>query len=293
MIEVIVPATSANVGPGYDCLGLALTYYGKFYFELRNNGLTIEGCEQQFQNEQNLVYTAFKETLTHMKVACQGVYIRIDSDIPLARGLGSSAACIVAGVFGANALFDNKLDTQTLFELCTSIEGHPDNIAPAIFGNLCVSYMEHSVPYHIAYTIHPNLKFLCVIPAYEVSTQTARQLLPNEMSYADAVYQMGRCAALAKALEMNNQTIIKTASKDNMHEPYRKKLIRDYDNVQLISKKNGALAMFISGSGSTMLIITDDVIKTKQMMKELQKYDMVCKELEVDTQGVRIKEVMV
>lgn len=142
MIKVRVPATSANLGVGYDCMGLAIRRYATVTFEVIAHGLEILGCEEAYCNEDNLFYQAFLEGLKYMNETVPGIRITVDTDIPYARGLGSSATCIVAGLAGANALFQNRMNRYELFDLATRMEGHPDNIAPAIFGGLCVSFME-------------------------------------------------------------------------------------------------------------------------------------------------------
>ena len=134
MIKVRVPATSANLGVGYDCLGLALDDFATVTFEVIAEGLEIAGCEEAYCNEENLFYQAFLKGLQYMGERVPGIRITVETDIPYARGLGSSATCIVAGLAGANALFHNRMNRYELFDLATQMEGHPDNIAPAIFG---------------------------------------------------------------------------------------------------------------------------------------------------------------
>lgn len=251
MIKVRVPATSANLGVGYDCMGLALDDYATVTFEVIAHGLEILGCEEAYCNEDNLFYQAFLEGLKYMNETVPGIRITVDTDIPYARGLGSSATCIVAGLAGANALFQNRMNRYELFDLATRMEGHPDNIAPAIFGGLCVSFMEEGKPNMIRYGVKRDLQFVTMIPDYEVSTKSAREVLPNNMSYAQAVYQMGRCAALAKAIEIGNAMIMKRACTDQMQEPYRKELIPEYADVNKLCEDAGMITMYISGSGST------------------------------------------
>lgn len=258
MISVKVPATSANLGVGYDCLGLALNEFAKVTFEELDEGLEIIGCEKAYCNEDNLIYQAFCKALTYMGVNVTGVRICVDTNIPYARGLGSSATCIVAGIAGANAMFQNRMNKYEIFALATEMEGHPDNIAPAVFGALCVSFMEDGKPNMIKYGVKKDLLFVTIIPDYEVSTKAARFVLPQTMTYQDAIYQMGRCAALTKALEIGNPLIIKKACKDRMQEPYRKALIPEYEDVKAIVEEEDAITMFISGSGSTLMALTQE-----------------------------------
>lgn len=258
MIKVRVPATSANLGVGYDCMGLALDDFATVTFEVIAEGLEIAGCEEAYCNEENLFYQAFLKGLQYMGERVPGIRITVDTDIPYARGLGSSATCIVAGLAGANALFHNRMNRYELFDLATQMEGHPDNIAPAIFGGLCVSFMEDGKPNMIRYGVKRDLLFVTMIPDYEVSTKAAREVLPNTMCYQDAVYQMGRCAALAKAMEIGNAMIMKKACSDKMQEPYRKKLIAEYEDVRVLCEETDMITMYISGSGSTMIALTQE-----------------------------------
>ncbi|MCR0206334.1 homoserine kinase [[Clostridium] innocuum] len=271
MIKVRVPATSANLGVGYDCMGLALDDYATVTFEVIAHGLEILGCEEAYCNEDNLFYQAFLEGLKYMNETVPGIRITVDTDIPYARGLGSSATCIVAGLTGANALFQNRMNRYELFDLATRMEGHPDNIAPAIFGGLCVSFMEEGKPNMIRYGVKRDLQFVTMIPDYEVSTKSAREVLPNNMSYAQAVYQMGRCAALAKAIEIGNAMIMKRACTDQMQEPYRKELIPEYADVNKLCEDAGMITMYISGSGSTMIALTQEETDAGVLAETIKK----------------------
>lgn len=293
MIRVQVPATSANLGPGYDTLGLALSWIGIFDFDIIEHGLIITGCDEAYQHEDNLVYQAFCKTLEALHEDVPGIAIHIQCDIPLQRGLGSSAACIVAGAMGANALFQNRLNKYDLFAICTKLEGHPDNIAPALFGQLSVSFMTDDKPNMIRYGVHPDLKFLALIPEQGISTHDARAILPTSLSYETAVNQMGRCAALCKAMEINNAVILRKACVDFMHEPYRKTLIPSYERIYQIHKELDANAMFISGSGSTMIIMDDSEETLHRMMNKivLEFPEMQMKLLDVDVNGAT-SEVM-
>ena len=253
MVKVRVPATSANLGVGYDCLGLALDDFATVTFEVIAEGLEIAGCEEAYCNEENLFYQAFVKGLQYMGESVSGIRITVDTDIPYARGLGSSATCIVAGLAGANALFHNRMNRYELFDLATQMEGHPDNIAPAIFGG-----------------VKRDLLFVTMIPDYEVSTKAAREVLPDTMRYRDAVYQMGRCAALAKAMEIGNAMIMRKACTDQMQEPYRKKLIMEYENVRSLCRETDMITMYISGSGSTMIALTQEEAAARVLVEKIK-----------------------
>lgn len=255
MIRVKVPATSANLGVGFDCMGLALDWQGVFTFCFDGPEFMISGCPKAYQNKDNLVYHAFARTLMALGKRVPVVQIHIDTPIPVARGLGSSASCIVAGVLGAVAYSGQKLPLQELLRLATLLEHHPDNVAPALYGSLCASFMENGLPYTAQFAVHEKFRFVTIIPDYEVRTEDARRILPSDMSYADAIYQMGRCATLGKALESGDEEMVRHACIDRIQEPYRSRLIPEYDEVKRLCMDLGALAFVISGSGSTMLAV--------------------------------------
>ena len=255
MIRVKVPATSANLGVGFDCMCLALDWQGVFTFCFDGPEFMISGCPKAYQNKDNLVYHAFARTLMALGKRVPVVQIHIDTPIPVARGLGSSASCIVAGVLGAVAYSGQKLPLQELLRLATLLEHHPDNVAPALYGSLCASFMENGMPYTAQFAVHEKFRFVTIIPDYEVRTEDARRILPSDMSYADAIYQMGRCATLGKALESGDEEMVRHACIDRMQEPYRSRLIPEYDEVKRLCMDLGALAFVISGSGSTMLAV--------------------------------------
>ena len=255
MIRVKVPATSANLGVGFDCMGLALDWQGVFTFRFDGPEFMISGCPKAYQNKDNLVYHAFARTLMTLGKRVPVVQIHIDTPFPVARGLGSSASCIVAGVLGAVAYSGQKLPLQELLRLATLLEHHPDNVAPALYGSLCASFMENGMPYTAQFAVHEKFRFVTIIPDYEVRTEDARRILPSDMSYADAIYQMGRCATLGKALESGDEEMVRHACIDRMQEPYRSRLIPEYDEVKRLCMDLGALAFVISGSGSTMLAV--------------------------------------
>ena len=255
MIRVKVPATSANLGVGFDCMGLALDWQGVFTFCFDGPEFMISGCPKAYQNKDNLVYHAFARTLMALGKRVPVVQIHIDTPIPVARGLGSSASCIVAGVLGAVAYSGQKLPLQELLRLATLLEHHPDNVAPALYGSLCASFMENGMPYTAQFAVHEKFRFVTIIPDYEVRTEDARRILPSDMSYADAIYQMGRCATLGKALESGDEEMVRHACIDRMQEPYRSRLIPEYEEVKRLCMDLGALAFVISGSGSTMLAV--------------------------------------
>lgn len=293
MIKVTVPATTANMGPGFDTLGLALNLYNTYKFEEINQELVIEGCPEVYNNKDNLVYKSFIHTANLLGKEVKGLKIKMKTDIPVSRGLGSSSACIVGGVFGANELLGGNLSRDELFKISVSIEGHPDNIAPAVYGGLTASLVEGDTPISIHYKLSEKLKFCALIPDFETSTEEARKLLPSEIHFKDAVYNVSRTAVLLKALEEGNLQVINISLKDRLHEIYRKTLIHEFDHVKRICVENGAVAFFISGSGPTLMNIIENSDFTNKINGSIMKLNHNWKifSLEADKNGVVVNNI--
>ncbi|MDB0439710.1 homoserine kinase [Clostridioides difficile] len=260
MLEIIVPATSANIGPGFDCLGIALNIYNKFYVEEIESGLEIEGCEDAYKNENNLVYTSMKYFFDKVKPSKipAGIKIKIQSDVPICRGLGSSASCIVAGVIAANALSNSNLDKCQLLNIASEIEGHPDNVAPAILGNMVVSVTDNDNIHYDIIEIPSELKFCAMIPNFKLSTEKARGVLPKEISYSDGVFNVSRVALLVSALLNKNFDLLKVACQDKLHQDYRGTLIENYSDIVKKSEQLNSIGVFLSGAGPTIMALIQE-----------------------------------
>ena len=289
-VKITVPATSANLSIGYDCLGMAVSLYSEFTFD-RADTLTITGCPEEFQNEDNLVYRSFCEALKTWGEEPFPVKLHIDANIPVARGLGSSSTCTVAGIMGAAALTGRIIRRDEAVSIATAMEGHPDNVAPAIMGSCVCSFTpEGELPTCIQYQVSNKLKFITVIPPYEVKTSEARKVVPQEVPLSSAVWQMGRISGLTRGLETGDTQLIARSCHDRIQEPYRKALIPDYDAIRDICITGGAATMWISGSGSTLMAVTDDGLVAESLRARLQSqyptFEVYV--LECDTTGVRI-----
>lgn len=263
MVIVRVPATSANLGVGFDVLGIALDLTATFLLT-PNDELSIDGCEERFRGEDNLVWQSYLKTCDILGCEPQKLRITILSPIPLSGGLGSSAACIIAGVGAAMALGPGY-DRDTALKIATQIEGHPDNVAPAILGGLVSSFIEDGETTSIRMGVAQNFRFVAVTPTYEIRTVEARRVLPKEVPLSTAVWQMGRCVAVVRAFETGDAELLAKANHDLLHEPYRAKLIPDYEPLREIALDAGACAFMISGSGTTMLAVTDGGERAKQV----------------------------
>lgn len=291
MIKVTVPATSANLGIGYDTLGMAVSLYSHFTFDHADT-LTITGCPEEFQNRDNMVYVAFEQALEQWGMEPFPISIDIQTEIPVARGLGSSSTCVVAGIMGAAALTRRTVTREELVAMATALEGHPDNVAPALLGAAVCSFTpEDELPRCLRYNVSERLRFITIIPPYEVHTSEARKVVPQEVPLSTAVWQMGRIAGLTRGLETGDTELIAAANDDRLQEPYRRKLIPDYDAIRATCLEGGAKTIWISGSGSTLMAVTDDTIVAKFLQVRLREQFPTCEThiLTCDTQGAQIE----
>ena len=295
MIKVRVPATSANMGPGFDSLGIAVSLYNYFGFRETEGGLSFSGFPEEFCNEDNIVYQSMMKCFEKAKYTPKGLEIcSLDQNIPIARGLGSSSSCIVGGLVGANKIMGNVFTKDELFQMAVEIEGHPDNVAPAMFGGMVVSIMDEGVSYHDIVNVKEGIKFVPMIPDFKLSTKEARAVLPKEISIKDGVYNVGRVALMVTALSNGKYDLLKFACKDAFHENYRSKLIKGFEEVKKEAYRVGALATYLSGAGPTIMAITSE--KEENFKSNIEKFlkekslNWAVHELSIDTQGAIIIE---
>ena len=287
-MKIIVPATSANVGPGFDSVGVAVTKY-----------LEIQVCEEreEWMIEHQLgKWIPRDERNLLLKIALQIApdlqprRLKMVSDIPLARGLGSSSSVIVAGIELANQLGNLKLSKHEKLQLATKIEGHPDNVAPAIYGNLVIaSSVEGQVSAVVA--PFPECAFLAYIPNYELRTRDSRGVLPKKLSYKEAVGASSIAnVAIAALLTGDMVKAGQAIESDLFHERYRQELVREFATIKKVAKRNGAYATYLSGAGPTVMVLAEPD-KMPKIKAELEKQPFKGKlhELQVDTQGVRVE----
>lgn len=270
---------------------MAVSLYSHFTFE-RADELQITGCPEEFQNENNLVYASLVDALREWGEEPFPVKIDIQTEVPVARGLGSSSTCVVAGIMAAAALTGHTVDRAELVRIATAVEGHPDNVAPAILGGAVCSFTpEGGLPRCLRYEVSDRLRFITVIPPYEVHTSEARKVVPQQVALADAVWQMGRIAGMTRGLETGDLALIAAANDDRLQEPFRRALIPDYDGIRATCLEGGAGTLWISGSGSTLMAVTDDTIVAKFLQVRLREAFPTCEThiLICDTQGAQIE----
>lgn len=262
MARVMVPATSANLGPGFDCMGIALEIYNTVEAEIIPEGLEIitKGRDAGMitGDRNNLIYRAMEKVFELVDFHPPGIRITSYNRIPVARGLGSSAASTAAGIILGNMLSGNQLELDDLIELGTRIEGHPDNIVPAILGGMTISYLQEGrrVQY-IQMGFPDTLRLVLMVPNYILPTAEARKVLPKSVELKDAVFNVSRAALMVAALATQQLHHLRYAVQDKLHQPYREPLIPGMEQIFEESYNAGARAVFLSGAGSTLIALVD------------------------------------
>lgn len=276
-MKVIIktPATSANLGPGFDCLGLALGLYNEISFEKTGDCLEITGCPPEYAGPDNMAAAAYRKAAEACgKNMPEGLKIRIHSEIPVSRGLGSSASLIVSGIAAANLLEDLQLSKNDMLGIAAEIEGHPDNVCPCLFGGLTAAVTDAKGPLTAFYPVSPELCFTVIIPDFQLSTAKSRGVLPDTVPRKDGVYTLGCLAMLLKGLESGDSRMLAYALDDRLHQPYRKPLIPDFERIRESAAQLGAAGTVISGAGSTILCVgggADFSAKMADAMQTIQK----------------------
>lgn len=298
-VTVSVPATTANLGVGFDCLGAALTLANEFQFAVVNSDtklkITVLGKEayKVGTGENNLIYRSLLQLYQRIGKTPPNLEITIKLGVPLSRGLGSSATAIIGGLLGANNLAGNPLSQSEIIVMAIAIEGHPDNVVPALLGN-CLLSVEDAGKWQICpIPWHQDVIPVVAIPNFELSTREARSVLPNEYSRSDAIFNISRMGLLLKALETNNGEWLKTALSDRLHQPYRQKLITGYQQIQQAAIDAGAYGMVISGAGPTLLALTnpdrvDSVVKSMAQTWSSIGINATVRSLTIDTVGAKV-----
>jgi len=295
MFEIKVPATSANMGPGLDTLGVAFKLYNRFIVEEIENGLEIFGCDEKFANSDNLVYSSMLKTFEKIEQAPKGVRLTFKTDIPVSGGLGSSATCILAGITAANRLCGDVLTKQEVLNFACEIEGHSDNVTPALVGGMTVSIMDEDASHYNKIPISGGVKFCALIPKLQLSTEASRAVLPKTVLLEDAVYNLGRVSMLIVALVNGDYKGVKFACNDKLHQPYRMDLIENYSEITSFVKDSEALGVFLSGAGPTiMVMLKKDDNNTEEKLKKFLKGlsgNWETLYLEIDEFGLEILDI--
>ena len=263
-VEVRAPATTANLGPGYDCLGIALDLWNRITVETQDGGgepsveVVGEGAGELAADAENLTYRAMAFLYGEADEELPPLRMRCENTIPLSRGLGSSAAAISGGLVAANSLLGDPFSPNDLLEMAATIEGHPDNVAAAVHGGLQLVVLDDQQLYTAAIDVPEDLQAVLFIPDRRIATVDARRVLPAEVSVADAVYNMSRAALLVAGMQSNHPEYLSIATQDRLHQPYRQSIFPPMKVIFEAARNAGALGVFLSGSGSTILSLTKD-----------------------------------
>ena len=305
-VTVKVPATSANLGPGFDCLGLALPIYNEITVEetvMPGSGVEINIIDETEKydtlsipkDENNIVYKAIELLYSFIGQTASDMKITIKTNIPVTRGLGSSAAVIVGGLIAANKLLGSPADDAVLLSIASEVEGHPDNVTPEMFGGFCVASLDEdgSVPYS-KIDWPEDWKLTVLIPDYELDTKIARSILPETISIPDAAFNIRKASMLIDAVYRKDADLMKKCLKDKLHQPYRTELVKGFKELtELLENKDDILGCVISGAGPTIMVISknDGFEKVEGEVKQIfADYNVYCdiRTLDIETEGSKV-----
>ena len=258
-VSVRVPATSANIGPGFDTIGVALDLHNVFYFDRIESGkMPPLRPRTLVLGEDSLAHLAMDRLCTHVGEKRPAVFVQTEANIPFSRGLGSSSTAVVGGLLGGNALLGNPLDKEEILALALEIEGHPDNVAPALFGGFQIAVREpDGTITRVSVPAPEGLKAVVCIPELIMPTEEARAALPESWSRAETVANLGRVAVLMTALLSRRWELLRVGMDDRLHQPYREKFIPGFRAALDAARAAGAYGAALSGSGSAILAFTE------------------------------------
>ncbi|MGW2152715.1 homoserine kinase [Nonomuraea sp. NPDC001699] len=293
-VRIRVPATSANLGPGFDALGLALTLYDDVEATLTAEpGVRVsvegEGAGEVDLGEGHLVIRAMREAYTRMGAPQpEGISLRCVNRIPHARGLGSSSAAVCAGILAARALSDAVLSDDDVFALATEMEGHPDNVAPCLAGGLTVAWTDHAgAPRMVKLAPDERVRPVAVVPTMRLATETARGLLPKDVPHKDASFNAGRAALLIAALTSRPEPeLLLAATEDRLHQPYRAPAMPE--SARLVERLRAVgVPAVVSGAGPTVLAFSSP--DTQDLIAPEVGNDWHIQQMDVDPVGANVQ----
>ncbi|OQB13900.1 MAG: Homoserine kinase [Firmicutes bacterium ADurb.Bin193] len=258
MITVRVPATSANMGPGFDSIGIALAVYNTISVEETDSGLEIDildgSAEFLPRDGRNLVYRAMQRVFNEAGYKMRGLHIVLNNGIPVTRGLGSSSASIVGGILAANEICNARMSRDDIISFAASIEGHPDNTTPAIMGGMVIAVLSGGKAYYQKIPIDGDkIKFAIFLPNFILRTKKARSVIPKVIPHSDGVFNTGRAALLTASMITGNYDNLKIAFDDRLHQQYRKKFISGMSEIFEKAYDCGALGTYVSGAGPAII----------------------------------------
>ncbi|HBK79035.1 MAG TPA: homoserine kinase [Nitrospinae bacterium] len=262
LVRVQVPSSTTNLGPGFDALGVALNLYNRVELDELPWGLSVhvegEGMDVIPRDETNISVEAVKRVYQKAGRTLPGLWMKQRNHIPLARGLGSSSAALVGGLVGGNLMLGSPLSMDDLVQLAVEMEGHPDNVVPALVGGFCISAIgEDGRTLYTRAPVVDRYRWVIVVPSFEVSTKEARLRLPGEISLSDATFNVQRVGMLMAAFAYGQNELFREAMDDKLHQPYRKELMGPLDEIFAAAYEAGALGVCISGAGPCVLALCD------------------------------------
>ena len=261
-VKVRIPGTTANCGPGFDTIGMACTIYNELELTLSRSGsveilVSGEGSNSLPKDERNIVIRSIRKVLAAVNSPYQGIRLVMHNNIPLSRGLGSSAAAIVGGLVAANAATGGMLSSDVILNMATEMEGHPDNVAPALFGGIAISVASGKDVHCMHFSPVRPLSMVVAVPEFALSTHKARSVLPANVPLKDAIFNVSRTAMLVSALCSGKYDYLTCALDDKLHQPYREVLIPGMKAVFTAASEAGALGSVISGAGPCLIAFTE------------------------------------
>jgi len=300
-VTVRVPATSANLGPGFDTLGLALAYYDVLEVEVREApGATVavtgfgstDSSAPVPTDESNLVVKAIAHAFEWAKQPMPGLNLRANNIIPHSRGMGSSSAAIVSGLLAAVGLLEgiSSFDEQTLLTLATDMEGHPDNVAPALFGGLTIAWTDETGAHQKKLMVHRGVSPLVLVPSFTMSTKLARSLQPEQVPHEDAIFNVSRSSLLVAALTQSPELLF-TATEDKLHQNYRAAAMPETDAL-ITALRAAGFAAVVSGAGPSVLVLCSDPSQRLAAIEVARKHQDTVWEphmLAVDFKGATVE----
>ncbi len=272
MARVRVPATMANLGPGFDSLGLAVSLWLEVDAELSNTDVFEYAGTGQIFGIDNLIHQGFRAAFNHAGLQAPTVRLSAKNPIPLARGLGSSSAALVAGAALGAAFIGDHFGKDAVLEVCAKLEGHPDNVAPAVLGGFTASVMQGDKPISISMPVPKDWRVLVAVPRFELKTEQARAALPSSYSSADMVFNLSRSALWVAGVATANSDVLREACRDAMHQPYRAPLVPGMQDAIEQALKAGAVAAFLSGAGPSVSAIVNSSLILEAVKTQLTKF---------------------
>lgn len=281
-VTIKTPATSANLGVGFDTMGLALNIFNEYSFE-ESSEYELKGFSKDHL-ENNLVLSSYKRLFKELdKEEIKVKITELKADIPIARGLGSSASCIVSGLLGANFMLGNILGIDEIIDLATLIEGHPDNVVPCLLGGLVTSFNNLGEVFFTKYKVSKNLFFTLLVPNFELETKVARSSLPKDVSLSEMVDNMSKAANLPVIFSSGNFYALKAATRNAFHEKYRYPLIKGAEKIRYEIEDENHIVL-ISGSGPSLIVISSE---NDEVSFESKDYKII--KTSINMKGTRIK----